>query len=369
MAEELPHPGIHKGASMKLKRTLSLAGAFAMCLFVSGGTAIASESDWRPALKKNIERIDAGFSGDLGVYIRPLGESQAVTHNADEDWYLASTIKVPLAIALMQRAEDEGLDLEQKLTLRASDYVDGTGSLIWNEPGTRYTLDELNRRSIVDSDSTATDMLIRFLGEEAFNEEVAGMVPNGLGPISTILQVRYDAYSEIHLHVSELTNRDFIDLKTVNTLHGRYDMLLEKIGITAAEADAGSIREAFERYYQRGINSGNLKAFGVLLEKLVRGELLNEHHTNRLLGFLSAITTGDHRIAAGLPEHADFAHKTGTQIARSCDIGVLNPRTPDDAVIVAVCARGYGALTEAEKAYEAIGLALDEAGLVNGEGI
>ena len=191
----------------------------------------------------------------------------------------------------MQRAENEGLDLEQKLTLRAADYVDGTGDLLWVDPGARYSLKELNRRSIVDSDSTATDMLIRFLGEKSFGEDVARLVPEGLGPITTILQVRYDAYREVHPSVSVLTNRDFIDLKTARTYQARYDMLLEKLNITAREADAKGVREAFERYYQRGINSGSLEAFGALLEQLVRGELLNDAHTDQLLGYLSEITT------------------------------------------------------------------------------
>ncbi|WP_372958186.1 serine hydrolase [Marinobacter sp.] len=327
-------------------------------LLILGSHAIAG-GQWRTDLKNDIESIDKVFSGELGVYVRPLAGKEAVTHNAEQDWYLASTIKVPLAIVLMQRAETEGLDLEQKLTLRASDYVDGTGDLLWVTPGARYSLNELNRRSIVDSDSTATDMLIRFLGEEAFNQEVSGMVPEGLGPITTILQVRYDAYREIHPGVSELTNRDFIELKTADTHKARYDMLLKKLDISPDEADAASVTEAFDRYYQRGLNTGSLEAFGTLLEKLVRGELLNEPHTDQLLGYLSAITTGDRRIAAGLPQDTDFAHKTGTQVARSCDIGVLNPRTPEDAVIVAVCARNYERLGEAEKAYQAIGRALN----------
>lgn len=265
----------------------------------------------------------------------------------------------------MQRAEQEDLDLEQKLTLRDTDFVDGTGDLLWVEPGARYSLEELNKRSIEDSDSTATDMLIRFLGEESFNKQVTRMAPEGLGPITTILQVRYDAYSEVHPNVTQLTNRDFIDLKAVNSYQQRYDMLLEKMGITAGEADAASIREAFERYYDRGINSGDLEAFGRLLEQLAEGELLNEAHTGRLLEYLSNITTGDQRIAGGLPTDTAFAHKTGTQVSRSCDIGVLNPQTPASAVIVAVCAKDYNRLKEAEKAYQSIGKALEKAGLVS----
>ncbi|MEP1215831.1 MAG: serine hydrolase [Marinobacter sp.] len=348
---------------MNLQPFFRCSGAALVALLVFSLGAVAQADDWRSALQKEIERIDESFPGDLGVYVRHLGTGVKVAHNTEQDWYLASTTKLPLAIVLMQKAENQGLDLEQKLTLRDADYVDGTGDLLWVDPGARYSLEELNRRSIVDSDSTATDMLIRFVGEDSLNEEVKRLVPEGLGPITTILQVRYDAYSEVHPSVSVLTNRDFIELKTANTYRARYDMLLEKLDISASEANAGSVREAFERYYQRGINSGSLKAYGVLMEQLARGELLDEAHTEQLLGYLSEITTGDHRIAGGLPAGTPFAHKTGTQVARSCDIGLLTPQVPDEAVIIAVCARDYAALSEAEKAYQAIGRALHESGL------
>lgn len=348
---------------MSLRIRPVTVGITLLLLSAFSALAGAQGNDWQATLKQDIQKIDESFSGELGVYIRHLGDDRTVAHQADRDWYLASTIKIPLGIALMQRAENDGLDLEQKLTLRAGDYVDGTGDLLWVDAGARYSLEELNKRSIEDSDSTATDMLIRFLGEESFNEQVGKMIGGPFGPITTILQVRYDAYSEIHPSVSVLTNRDFIDLKTVNSYDARYKMLLDKLDISAEQAGARSVREAFDRYYERGINSGNLKTFGQLLEQLVDGELLNEAHTDRLISYMAGITTGANRISGGMGDNVQFAHKTGTQVARSCDIGVLNPRVPEKAVIVAVCAENYGALREAEKAYQAIGKALTRAGL------
>lgn len=348
---------------MKYGKIFAHLSAVIVTLFAFSSLALAQSDAWSASLKADIEGIEESFPGELGVYVRHLFNGQTVAHNTEQDWYLASTTKIPLAIALMQQAESDSLDLQQKLTLRASDYVDGSGDLLWVEPGAQYSLEELNKRSIEDSDSTATDMLIRFLGEEAFNEQVQAMFPEGIGLITTILQVRYDAYSEVHPNVSTLSNRDFIDLKIERSYQARYNALLEKMAITPEEAKAGSIREAFELYYKRGINSGSLESFGRLLEQLVKGELLNEAHTEQLIGYLSEITTGDHRIAGGMPKGVRFAHKTGTQVARSCDLGVLNPNMPEDAVIVAVCAKGYDNLKDAEKAYQAIGRALQKAGL------
>ncbi|MCC5811754.1 MAG: serine hydrolase [Ectothiorhodospiraceae bacterium] len=347
---------------MQLTRDL----VFLFVFVVGLAPALADErEDWSSALAEKVRLIDEDMPGNFGVYVRHLGDGQTVKHRADRDWYLASTIKIPLGVALMQRVEDGDMALDDELTLRASDYVDGGGELLWAEPGTRYSLSNLNRRSIIHSDSSATDMLIRHLGAESFNNQIRErMVSNGLGPITTILQVRHDAWSEVHEDASMLTNRDFIEINQIRSWPDRYQAVLDKMGIDKSEADAQSTRQAFDRYYQRGINSGSLEAFGVMLERLVKGELLNEDHTSRLLDDMEGITTGDRRIKAGLPSGATFAHKTGTQVARSCNIGVLNPREAEQAVIVAACAEDYDQIAQAERAYRRLGQALGEAGLV-----
>jgi beta-lactamase class A len=312
-------------------------------------------------LEARIADLDREMTGSLGVYIRHLGEGWSVGYRTDQDWYLASTIKIPLGIALMQQAEAGELSLDEELPLREADFVDGSGDLLWHDPGERFTLVELNRRSIRDSDSTATDLLIGYLGVDRLNELVAGFSePGTFSRITPILQVRHDAWSEVHPDARKLTNLDFIELSTERDAARRHGMVLDKLGIDAGQADAGSTREAFRRYYQTGDNSGNLEQFGRLLERLVRGELLDEQHTNLLLDIMESVTTGDRRLKAGFPKNTAFAHKTGTQIDRACNVGIVRPRSPDDAVVVMACARDYDKLGEAEHAFSEIGHALGE---------
>lgn len=316
-------------------------------------------------MANKIERIDDSMNGNLGVYIRDLKSGAEVNYRTDRDWYLASTIKIPLAVAVLQKVEAGELSLTQELAVSRSDYVDGSGELQFVEPGSRYTVDELIQRSTEHSDSTATDMLIRLLGEEEFNRQIEeDLGIQEFGPITTILQVRHDAYSEIHPDARQLTNVDFMELKKASAYSERYQRVLEKLNIDPEQAEAPSLTQAFERYYERGINSGSLNAMGLLLERLVQGELLNAENTDRLLGYMENVNTGDGRIKAGLPETAKFAHKTGTQISRSCNVGILNPRTPDKAVVVAACAEGYDRLAEAEQAYAHLGRLLVENAMV-----
>lgn len=328
--------------------------------------ASSEAGDWAPQLGTYIKNIDDEFAGSLGVYVKHLGDERSVRHRFDRDWYLASTIKIPLAIAVMQLAEAGELSLDEELILKESDYVDGTGALLWVDPGARYTLAELVGHSTENSDSTATDMLIRTIGEERFNRRIREhMAAEGFGRITPILQVRHDAFAEIHPDARNLTNMDFIDLKTADSLEERFTRVLDKLGIGRDQARAGSIREAFERYYRRGLNAGRLDAMGRLLEDLVRGELLNEHHTEKLLEHMVKVTTGDDRIKAGLPGDTVFAHKTGTQIARACNVGVIHPYRETDAVVVAACAEGFDRITEAERAFASLGRALHRTGLAH----
>jgi beta-lactamase class A len=348
---------------MKSIRTL-LTAAVALGLILPSPPPKAEESPQAAKLTAEVARIDNNLDGRFGVYVKHLGEGWEVAHRTDRNWYLASTIKVPLAIAVLQRVEDGDISLEQELELADTDFVDGSGELLWHEPGDRFTVDDLITHSIRDSDSTATDMLIRLIGEEAFNEQVRAMIPEGFGQITTILQVRYDAYGEIHPGVRTLTNRDFIELKTASDPQARYQLVIKKLAIEANSAAVQSSDEAFERYYTKGINSANLEAFGLMLELLHRGELLNDENTRKLIELMESITTGDRRIKAGLSEGARFAQKTGTQLARSCNVGILNPHLKTEAVVVAACAENYAGLAEAEQAFEALGAAFTDAGLV-----
>ncbi|MFO7845441.1 MAG: serine hydrolase [Balneolaceae bacterium] len=315
---------------------------------------------WQDTLKENIQTIDDDFSGNIGVYIKDLDNGDVINHNADRSWYLASTIKIPLGIAILKQVEEGEISLDDTLVLRESDFVDGSGDLMYQKPGTEYTVLELLHRTIRESDSTATDMLIRLLGEERFNEiftrEIAGQ---DMGYITTIMQVRYDAYSEIHQNAENLSTLDIVALKEYTPLTTRYNELLKLLAVDEPETKLESIPAAFERYYERGLNSGSLQTMGTILEQLRDGEYLNSEHTELLIDIMKGVSTGDRRIKAGLPGETEWAHKTGTQIGRSCNIGIAYPQNRDP-VVIAACAEKYTELREAEEAFQKVGRLVTE---------
>lgn len=314
------------------------------------------EATWTTQFERQLEVLDQNIPGSMGIYIKNLNDGLVLDYNAGDYWYLSSTIKIPLAIAILQRVEEGILSLDDELTLRETDFVDGAGDLAFQRPGTRYTIAELIDKMMRNSDSSATDMLMRLIGEEEFNAQIRNnMVSEGFNRITTIMQVRYDAYSEIHEKALELSNLDILQVNRIRSRPGRLAKLMELMAINESELKVKSIEEAFERYYRRNINTATMQSMGLMLERLYNGELLSEEHTQFLLDIMHGITTGDRRIKAGLPAGFRFAQKTGTQIETAANVGLIFPGNYDKPIIISVCIKDFGDIREAEKAFETIG--------------
>jgi beta-lactamase class A len=319
------------------------------------------DASWVPALEQQIRKIDENTAGRLGVYVRPAGENSALNYNTEDPWYLSSTIKIPVAVAILQRIEAGEFALDDELTIYESDFVDGAGDLLLQEPGRKYSIAVLIEKMIKNSDSSATDKLINLIGEEELNGQIRErMVSDGFSRITTILQVRYDAYSEFHENIANLSNMDILYVHSTRSRPERLQRLVERMKINESELNASSIEEAFERYYSRGLNTARLESFGLLLELLYKGELLSEEHTEFLLETMEGITTGERRIKAGLPPGVRFAHKTGTQIESACNVGLIFRDGDNEPVIIAACIENFGNITEAEKALEYTGRVVAE---------
>lgn len=349
--------GFFCNSKSTLKRYLGLL-SLSFFLIFSGGN-LSAEDQQPDDLILSLREIADHTPGDLGVYLKHLGSKEVVSHQAERHWYLASLVKVPLAIAVLQAVEQGQFSREDTITLKESDYVDGSGDLLFRDSGENFSISTLLEKSLVDSDSTATDMLMRHLGEEAFNQQIReAMVASGFNPFTTIIDVRYQAYQELHPKAVDLSNIDYVEIRSAGGFDARVEAFRDKLDLQVHELRVSTLEEAFSNYYQRGLNAGTLEAAGQLLERLVRGELLNDTHTDYLLGFMERITTGDRRLKAGLPKDTTFAQKTGTQIERACNMGVVSPRSLDEAVVMVVCVQDYGDIQNAEKAFQAISQAL-----------
>lgn len=78
----------------------------------------------------------------------------------------ASLIKVPIAIALMQKVNKENISLETKIRVSRSNYTEDASD-IWT--GREYTLRQMLMRMINQSSNIATNQLLDYLGRDYVN--------------------------------------------------------------------------------------------------------------------------------------------------------------------------------------------------------
>ncbi|MEA2119669.1 serine hydrolase [Halovibrio sp. HP20-50] len=348
---------------------------------------IDKHSVWQGDLTARLQAIEGVFAGQLGVYVQNLASGEAFSWRADDPWYLASLIKVPVAAQVLAERQAGTLSLDERLTLTHSDYVDGAGPTNWHDPGTPISIGYLLEHMITVSDNTATDMLIDRVGLAAVNERASRMVaasggnPAELGPISKLVGVRQGVYGELHPDARKLGGMDFIALRK-HSVNQRAQALARRLGASTGSFTQPDYDHAFDAYEATGENVGTLSAYGDLLASLhgVKQGLQQRQdgmedfdalHRKRLIAVMQRTRSGKQRLKAGLGDGISFAHKTGTQQRRSCDAGIAQ-REPASAgnesagpwVIVA-CTRGPVAVSAHERALAEVGEAIRRSGAIS----
>ncbi|MCG6542065.1 class A beta-lactamase-related serine hydrolase [Pseudomonas sp. KSR10] len=324
----------------------------------------AYSDSWRNELEQDVRRIDEGSPGRLGLYVKHLGDGTAFVYEADRFWYLGSAVKVPIAVAVLQGVDEGEHSLDDELALEASDKVDGSGDLVWQDNGVAYSVRTLLNEMLIESDNTAANMLIRLVGEDRLNERThENMGGKGFERITDFTQVRRDVYGELHPDARELDNLELVKLASAPFSQPRYEAVARVLNRSPDELEADSMEQAYERYYARKLNSSTLEAYGTLLEKLVSGELLSESSRDLLFKNMKLDRYDAYRLEAGLPRDVPFIQKTGTQLERACHVGVIDPLSEDqtNTVIVVACAEAMDEDKEAGAAFEQLGQAITQA--------
>jgi beta-lactamase class A len=344
-------------------------------LFILGallpGSSWASDGEqtpgWLSALQDRLAEIDAAYPGELGVYVKDMHSGLSYSLRGEESWYLASGVKVPVAIAVMRGIERGEFSLNTRLRLQPGDFVDGAGQTNWHPPGAELSIAFLMDQMLIYSDNTATDVLIRLVGLETVNAVARELMPGEFGKITTLADVRRHAYSAFHASAFRLSGPDFFALRQMRDERKRIELLASILEVAENELAESDISRAFDTYYATHLNAAPLSAFAALLEALAEGRALQPHSTEYLMGVLQRVKTGERRIKAGLSQSASFAHKTGTQHRRACDLGVASVAhgTGDRRVVIAACSRGAVPVARAEQALREIGAAVEASGLLS----
>jgi beta-lactamase class A len=109
---------------------------------------------------------------ETGIFFVDLDSGDYLTVHEDEAFSAASTIKLPVLMALFDQVDKGKIRLDEPLVLSALNKGDGSGYLQYKPIGTKLTVYETADLMIVDSDNSATNMIIERLGgKEVLNEQ------------------------------------------------------------------------------------------------------------------------------------------------------------------------------------------------------
>jgi beta-lactamase class A len=278
-----------------MRPILALLPLSLLCLSCAAGdrmTRLVTPSDpFASRLAPYLQRKDV----TVAIAYRHLGTGATYFHNENESLHAASTMKVPVMMALFQAVDAGEMRVDEPLPVRNEfqSIVDGSAfSLdpkedgnpeLYEAVGSVRPLEELIRRMIVRSSNLATNLLIERIGPSRATD-----VMRSLG-----------AYR-------------------MRVLRGVEDQKAFDSGL---------------------INTATAKDLEILLTALAGGKAFSAASTERMIDILKAQEFND-KIPAYLPKGTVIAHKTGDITGIHHDAAIVYPAGEEPYVLV-ILTSGY----------------------------
>ncbi|MFC3039257.1 serine hydrolase [Virgibacillus xinjiangensis] len=117
-------------------------------------------------LGRSIESIISRVGGTWAVVLEDLNDGKQWKLRPMEPMYAASIIKVPIMAAVFQGLENGDIKQEDMRKLKSEDQVGGCGVLQHMTPGISLPVYDLITLMIIQSDNTAANMLIDWIGAD-----------------------------------------------------------------------------------------------------------------------------------------------------------------------------------------------------------
>lgn len=313
---------------------MRLAVTFALLFAATPGAAAPS-----PTLESTLAAIARASGVTVGVFVEHLQRHESAGVNATRPFPLASTFKLPLAVAVLRAVERDQLGpLDGKVRLEATDMLGWASPLYERMPtGGQATLRELLSSLLENSDNSAADALLRLAGGPA--RVRASLVALGLPDIS----IDRDE-AELNLDASGVPRPP------------RAQRTAARVKSLLSGVDPEQQRAALGRFAADPRDHATPAAMARVVERLWRGAILSAPHSAFVREAMARCLTGAHRFRAGLPPGAAVADRTGTCPGLGADgalcandVGLLTLPSGEQVVVAAFVEDGGGPLAPKER--------------------
>ncbi|AIF48525.1 class A beta-lactamase [Dyella japonica] len=292
-------------------RTLA-AAAFALACACASPLSLAAEqpaaAPVNDALQHSLDALaQRARPATLGIAVVDLSTGASARVNAEYAFPMMSVFKAPVAAVVLSRVDEGTLSLQEPVEITRGQVQGGSAipsiGAHFRGERMRFTVEQLLKAAVSESDNTAVNALIRTVGGPAV---VTGY---------------------LHAHGIDGMRVDLDEAGISRIFNG-----LPPGGEQPEHESEAAAAQRYERGYQAFLddprNRTTPDAAVAFLHKLVDRELLSPASTQRLLALMEAQTIPN-RLRAGVPSGLRFADKTGTsgslgkRTAAYNDIGII----------------------------------------------
>ncbi|MEO5493142.1 MAG: class A beta-lactamase [Sphingomonas sp.] len=246
------------------------------------------------ALVSLVQMLTRDFGGKVGIAVKSLDDDWTVESNGDVKMPQQSVSKLWVAMTVLDARDSGKLSLDDPITVKKEDLT------LFNQPiaalvkdaGYTTTVGELLQRAMTQSDNTANDRLLQYVG----------------GPSVVRAFLAKKAIADIRFGPGERALQSLtagLDWKPEYSRGNAFEQARSRI-------PASTRMDAFERYIADPPDGAAPRAIATALARLKRGELLSPTSTQYLIGTMESSRTGKQRMRGAVPEGWTFGHKTGT---------------------------------------------------------
>ncbi|MEM6253527.1 MAG: serine hydrolase [Cyanobacteria bacterium P01_D01_bin.156] len=212
------------------------------------------------------------------VYVFDLDTGGYVDISGNATVPAASTVKLPILVAFFKAVDDGRITIEQVMAMQSSQIAQGSGDMQFQPPGTRYTALEVATQMIINSDNTATNMMIDLLGGQLpLNQQFLewGLTSTALNaPLPDIEGTNTTSAQDLvrmlaHLHQGEMLSLRSRD-RVFNILQRTYNKNLLPAGIgegALAYNKTGNIGEVLGDVALMDLSNGKRYAIAALVQR------------------------------------------------------------------------------------------------------
>ena len=301
-------------------------------------------------LRQEITKISKEVKGQMGLYMKHVESGKELAIDADKIFPLGSVFKIPVMMEVFRQANDRILSMDEKLLLENRSLCIGSGILQYLSPGTEFTIRDLVALMIIATDNTASEMLWKRIGIQRVNMLIREL---GLARTSIYLPWR----EGFLLTMGKGPFKDLSVQEAARTWKGLSDhdrmKALDEIDAEFSNLSIDEFRSEYENLYgmkeekkfrtQREYdqvfdNIGTPREIGILLEKVLRGEVVSKEASKNMLNLMLRSMSGS-SLPQYLSDDVRVAARSGITAGSVNNAGIIYVNSNSHIVLCIFCKR------------------------------